>query len=305
MSVASRSSRAMEVLRAMLEPRLDARAQEWLALACDECSRLPDRAEVRFPTLISLASRKVPRGALEPSNSAREAARELVPGWNPERWTILDAARAMLVLSRAHLDGPQAVAILDEVFRHADVGELCALHRSLQLLPDNARFAWRAGEGCRSSMGAVYEAAACDTGLPCARFDDLAWRQLVVKALFVGAPVARIHGLDQRLDAELARMVLDLVDERRSAGRGIPPGAWACLGAHGGLRARDSMLRELDRGQAAGRAGAILGLARAGHADLVAGHAAGGESDPLVLAALSSARSARPSQDDYAHLHGL
>ncbi len=36
MSVASRSSRAMEVLRAMLEPRLDARAQEWLALACDD-----------------------------------------------------------------------------------------------------------------------------------------------------------------------------------------------------------------------------------------------------------------------------
>lgn len=298
-------SSVQELLRAMLEPRLDARAKEWLALACDECGRLPARPEVRFPTLVSLASRKVPRGALQPSSAAREAARELVPGWNPERWSILDAARALLVSSRAHLDGPEALAILDEVFRHADVGELCALHRSLQLLPDSARFAWRAGEGCRSSMSAVYEAAACDTGLPRARFDDLAWRQLVVKALFVGAPVARIHGLDQRLDAELARMVLDLVDERRSAGRGIPPGTWACLGAHGGARGRESMARELAGDHAAGRAGAILGLARAGHMDLVAAHEARGDADPLVRAALARARAGRPTQDDYAPLHGL
>ncbi len=297
-------SAVAELLASMLAPRLDSRAREWLALARDECARLPARPEARFPTLVSLASRKVPRGALEPSSADRDRARELVPGWNPERWSILDAARALLVLSRAHLEGPEGVAILDEVFRHADVGELCALHRSLQLLPGDARFAWRAGEGCRSSMSAVYEAAACDTGLPFARFDDLAWRQLVVKALFVGAPVARIHGLDRRLDAELARMVLDLVDERRSAGRGIPPGAWACLGAHGGARARDSMVRELAIGHPAGRAGAILGLARAGHMDLVAAHEAGGEADPVVLDAMARARAGRPAQDDYAPLHG-
>ena len=43
----------------------------------------------------------------------------------------------------------------------------------------------------------------------------------VVKGLFVGAPVWRIHGLDERLNPELARMVLDLADERRSAHRDV------------------------------------------------------------------------------------
>jgi hypothetical protein len=43
-----------------------------------------------------------------------------------------------------------------------------------------------------------------------------------------------VHGLDERLSGELARMALDLADERRSAGRPVNPLLWLCLGAHGG-----------------------------------------------------------------------
>jgi hypothetical protein len=64
------------------------------------------------------------------------------------------------------------------------------------------------------------------------------------------------------------------------------------------------MARELAIGHPAGRAGAILGLARAGHMDLVAAHQARGDSEPVVLDALARARAGRPSQDDYAPLHG-
>lgn len=298
-------SSTREYLLRCLEPHLDARAHEWLVSACAECEALPHQPEVRFPTLISLASRKVPAKPLAPTLAQRATAHELVSGWNPERWTVLEAVRAVLVLSRAHLAGPQGVAILDEVFRHADIGELCALYKTLQLLPDNARFTWRAGEGCRSSMSAVYEAAACDTGFPYARFDDVAWRQLIVKALFVGAPLHRVYGLDGRMDEELARIVLDFVEERRSAQRGIVPATWACLGRNGGARARASLLTELGTDHAAGRAGALLGLARAGHTDDVKAYAARGDSDPLVQQALVRALAARPTQDDYAPLFGL
>ena len=103
-----------------------------------------------------------------------------------------------------------------------------ALYRALVHLPATERFTWRAGEGCRSSMRAVFEAIACDTPFAFRHFDDPAWRQLVIKALFVEAPLWRVYGLDQRLDEELARMALDLAEEIvAGAGPGVCP-AGAC-----------------------------------------------------------------------------
>ena len=52
----------------------------------------------------------------------------------------------------------------------------------------------------------------------------------LLKALFVGAPLWRVYGLDKRIDAELARMALDLADERCSAHREVQPELWLCLG---------------------------------------------------------------------------
>ena len=50
----------------------------------------------------------------------------------------------------------------------------------------------------------------CDTPYPLQHFDNLAWRQALIKAIFIGAPLWRIHGLDQRLSPELARMALGM-----------------------------------------------------------------------------------------------
>jgi hypothetical protein len=117
-------------------------------------------------------------------------------------------------------------------------------------------------------MRAVFEAAACDTPFPYRHFDDVAWRQLAIKCVFVEAPLWRVFGLDRRLGAELARMALDLVDERRSAGRAVQHELWLCLGRFGGDRALASIERELAGGGSppnpAGRCAAAIALARAG-----------------------------------------
>ena len=142
------------------------------------------------------------------------------------------------------------------------VGELCALYKTLALLPDSKRFVWRAGEGCRSSMKAVFESVACDSPLPLRHFDDVAWRQMLIKALFVEAPLARVFGLATRLDAETARMALDLADERRSAGRPVNPDTWLLVGKHAGARGVASLERELASGSPAGTAAAAEALAK-------------------------------------------
>jgi hypothetical protein len=251
-----------ELLGTLLAPRESEAGWRWLQDAAAEIERGVD--PVRFGGLLSLASRYARRGPLAPTRAEIVQADEVCTGWSPERWTHLEAARAWLVLSRPDLDRPSAVEALEECFAYADVGELCALYKTIAFLPGPERFRWRMGEGCRSSMRAVYEAAACDGPYPVKHFDDLAWRQLVIKALFVEAPLWRVHGLDTRLSEELARMALDLADERRSAHRPVQHELWLVLGKFGGERALAAIEKELAGTDPRGRRAAAIALARAG-----------------------------------------
>ena len=288
---------ARERLREMLAVRLFGEAAGWFERAQASIAR--GVGAERFSELLSTASRHAARWQrgrdLEPTLVELDRAAEASEGWNPERWSLLDAARVFLVLSRSDLAEPTTSEALEEAFRYADVGEMCALHRAIQFLPHPERYLWRAGEGCRSSLRVVYESAACDTGYPAANFDAPAWRQLVIKALFVEAPLWRVHGLDRRLDAELARMALDLADERRSAGRNVQHELWLCLGTHAGERGRAAIERELQGSHALGRRAAAIALARAGAKDRLS-ELARVEKDPLVAQTMRAALEGRTGQ---------
>jgi hypothetical protein len=45
---------------------------------------------------------------------------------------------------------------------------------------------------------------------------------MVVKCVFSGVPIETVVGLDERRNAELVRMMRDLVSERHAAGRLLP-----------------------------------------------------------------------------------
>ncbi|GAA2038395.1 hypothetical protein GCM10009819_24000 [Agromyces tropicus] len=51
---------------------------------------------------------------------------------------------------------------------------------------------------------------------------DHDWRHGVVKLVFMGVPLDGVARLDERADAELARMAADLAEEREAAGRPVP-----------------------------------------------------------------------------------
>lgn len=251
-----------------LRERLDARGLEHYEASAAECARGPTHD--RFCALISLSSRFAGQTPLGLSGPDCERANQALQGWNPERWTLLEALRVGLVLAREDLAEAKAKDAMEEAFRYADMGELCALYRSLTHLPGPERFVWRAGEGCRTNMRAVFEAVACDTPYPVTYFDDNAWNQAVVKCIFIEAPLWRFSGLDSRLSPELARIALDLADERRSAGRPVQHELWLCLGEHAGERGLASIERELCGSYAPGRRAAAIALARAGANDRLA-----------------------------------
>ena len=172
-SLAPAAGSPRELLAEMLAGRLSGEAAGWIARARAEIARGVEPG--RFSELLSTASRHAARResgrGLAPTPTEIERAAAASEGWNPERWSLLDAARALLVLSRSDLAEPTTSEALEESFRFADVGEMCALHCAIQFLPHPERFLWRAGEGCRSSLRVVFEAAACDTGYPAANFE--------------------------------------------------------------------------------------------------------------------------------------
>ncbi|HED66324.1 MAG TPA: hypothetical protein ENJ09_12320 [Planctomycetes bacterium] len=306
MSTTAPSATPARLLADLLGARLSPGAQGFWRGAVEEARG--EAPPERIGALLALASRHArDRTALDPGGEALARAAEFVPGWNPERWRLLETLRVTILLAWPALDaaaGENAVGALEELFRYADEGEQRALYRALALLEDPGRFRDRAAEGCRTNILGVFEADVLDTPYPARHFDDVAFHQAVLKSLFLGAPLWRLYGLDSRLSPELARMALDYTDERRSAGRDVPPEVWLALGAHGGQRAVEAIERELDPANpnTLGRIGAIHALGRAGHRErLVALHES--EIDPEARAAVLAALDHPHTSPELAFLH--
>lgn len=241
------------VIQSFLDPRLEPAGREWLASAADEVQG--GVSDARFVSLLSLAARKLGFAVRKPwslTEVERTTASTLMEGWNPTRWTGLEAARFVLVMSRPDLLEETGPAAILNAFKFADEGEQCALYRCLGHLPQPAAYLWRAKEGCRTNMLSVFEANVLDTPYPALHFDELALNQAAIKALFIGVPLWRLWNLDKRLSPELARMALDLAVERRAATRPVQPELWMCLGTFGGERGLAALEEELAPHLAAG-----------------------------------------------------
>lgn len=131
------------------------------------------------------------------------------------------ARMALLVIQVERANG-SGLALVDERYRCGDNRERGAVLRALPHLPEPARFLRVATHACRSNVTPVFEAIAADNTYPADHFPDPAFHQMVLKALFVGVPVARIAGLARRHSPELARMAAGYASERRAAGRVVP-----------------------------------------------------------------------------------
>lgn len=175
------------------------------------------------------------------------AADAIRTGWNPQHWSVDQAGRTLVVLSLPHTDVEKYLWILEQVFTTADVRESIALYQSLPLLPHPEHHRARAAEGVRSNMTTVFNAIALRNPYPAEYFDDLAWNQMILKAVFVGSPLYLIQGSDHRANPELGKMLLDYAHERWAAKRSVSPELWRFVGySDSELQALAKVLREDD-----------------------------------------------------------
>jgi hypothetical protein len=170
------------------------------------------------------ASRKTAGRDLSLTAVEHAAIDALSPGLSCDRWTLEDLVRATILLGAARVvdDAPTWVATASACYENGDAREQQSWLRAISLLPLAERFAAYGVDACRSHIQPTFEAIACDNPFPSVHFPDLNFNQLVLKALFIGVPLARVVGLRRRLNPDLSRMARDYASERRAAGRTVP-----------------------------------------------------------------------------------
>lgn len=191
---------------------------------------------------LGLIPRRLGKADLDLTADERAAAEAARPGWDPAQWTVDQAARVLAMLAFA----AHEAAFLDAfpaLCRNADAAEAIALYSGLPLYPAPEKLTDIAGEGLRGNIRAVFEAVAHRNPYPRERFDQDRWNQMVLKALFIGAILHPIQGLDKRANPVLARILCDYAHERWAAGRPISPELWRCVGPF----AEGDMLADLKR----------------------------------------------------------
>lgn len=252
-----------ELLHRWLNRQLPDAAARWLQDKLVELREHP--SDKALFLAIGLAPRKVGKDDLLVRVQDLAVAECCRAGWRPVAWSVDQAARLLLLL-RASGDEDQFARRLEQLFTTADVGELVTFYRGLPLYPGQRRYLRRATEGVRTNMKAVFEAVAHDNPYPAEQFDDGAWNQMIVKALFIGSRLHPIIGLDRRANPELMRMLCDYAHERWAAGRDVSPELWRCVGLHADDIALADLERVLHTGSERERQAAVLALSVSRHA---------------------------------------
>ena len=176
-----------------------------------------------FADAFTAAARRLGKAPLDLTAPEAETLAAAGMTWPLSRWTVDEVGRVVLLVAAAgELDVERLASLVEECYQSGDNRERQAVLRALPLLPHSERLVALGIDACRTNIQPLFEAIACENPYPAARFPDLNFNQMVLKALFVGVAVDRIVGLDGRLTPDLARMAADYASERRAAGRSVP-----------------------------------------------------------------------------------
>jgi hypothetical protein len=232
--------------------------KEWFHRAISDIVHASnDRA---LGTAIGLAPRRLGKVdlALSPDDKRRAAA--LRPGFDPSEWSVDQLARVAFMVASYHGDDAAFAARFDTFCSSAGLNELIALCRGLPLYPGASLIEPRAREAVRSGMKPVFEAVAHNNPYPSEVFSEDAWNHMVVKALFIGSWLWPIQGLDRRANTHLARMLVDLAQERWAAGRPVSAELWRCVAPYADTEGIAALTRAWRNGEGKDRLAIALAL---------------------------------------------
>lgn len=169
------------------------------------------------------ACARLGRQPFDLSDADRAALATDAPNVDFTLWSHADLLRLDLLLTRATALGEAACAeAAIACYDGGDAAEQRSWLRGVSLLPSPAQYTALVIDACRTNILPVFEAVAIGNPFPAEFLPERNFNQMILKALFNGVPLARVHGLAGRRNPELARMAGDYADERRAAGRTVP-----------------------------------------------------------------------------------
>lgn len=231
----------LETLLEWMSNRLTEEGEKWVSEKVEKFQKQVEDWE--FFSSFSAVPRYTGKKPLGLNRSQKKRAEEIRSGWRPEFWRVDQVGRTMIVLTQFNRSKEEFLDKLEKTFSTADLGESVALYQSLPILPYPGKLRARAAEGVRSNMNSVFDAVALHNPYPAEYFDDTAWNQMVLKALFIGSPLYKIQGLERRRNETLARMLVDYAHERWAANRWVSPELWRPVGPF----ARASIVDDLEK----------------------------------------------------------
>lgn len=247
-----------EFLTTLIRSRLSQEGLLWLDQAVFTLEHSSQGEEVLH--FYSAAGRKTGKRALLLSPSEKQQLQVLRADLPLDHWGADEAARAILLLSLAHLPAAPYRELALRCYQLGDSREQQSWLRALILLPGCERFQSAATDACRANIIPLFESIACENPYPSAYFPELNFNQMVLKALFNGIAVARIIGLESRFNPELSRMADDYASEREAAGREVPADIWLVLAPRIGTERRARVYHYLQHANARHRYWAAIGL---------------------------------------------
>jgi hypothetical protein len=234
-------NRTINLIFDWLSNQLDNEQLAWLTQKQSEL--LKGTTQRSFFIAFSLVPRRLGKANSVLTDENLKAATEICPGWHPQYWRVDQLARTLFVLSLIQGNPETYQNILDQLFSAADIDELVALYQALPLFPSPEKYQDRAAEGIRTNMSVVFNAVALHNPYPANYLSELAWNQMVLKAIFIDSPLHKIIGLDARTNPNLSQMLLDYAHERWAANRSVTPELWRAMGAF----TTDSMTEDLTK----------------------------------------------------------
>lgn len=157
--------------------------------------------------------------------------------------TKQELARLYLLASVTLSDGGFFIPKVCNIIQVADTGELVTFLKFLILLPDCEKYKFVAVDALRTNIGPVFDAIAMNNPYPGEFFDEGQWNQMYLKAAFMQRDLDQILDIDQRANADLARIISDYAHERWAASRTVDPYFWRPVGEF----LNDTLLNDMER----------------------------------------------------------
>ena len=216
-----------KAFESILRKNLPPEAYKWLGelgLAVRTRGDLP-----KLNAAFVMMPRKTGKKVAEISADDETQVQKIYAGLQLKGWTVDRLARVWLLLQWPPVNEQNYLAIIENLFLSAEMGELVALYSSLPLLAYPDLWKKRCAEGIRSNIGQVLESVICNNPYPSRHLEEPAWNQLVLKAIFTEKPILEIHGLRERRNPALAKSLSDYAHERWAAHREVNPLLWICV----------------------------------------------------------------------------